>query len=75
MCRLVANPGSTATPCMPSSSWEYTGMVPITLVLPAASVSRTVPLRAVCTTDRFGSTASDIGSPSSALPLARLTCW
>src|ERR1041384_3081928 len=50
-------------------------MVPATLVLPAASVTRTVPLRAVCTTDRFGSTVSDIASPISAPPVARVTCW
>jgi len=75
MCRFEANPGSTPTPCRPSSSWLYTGRVAMTEVLPAASVRRSVPSRAVCSTDRSGSTASDIGSPVSATPLARVTCW
>src|SRR5918993_1719739 len=47
----------------------------MTVVLPAASVRRSVPLRAVCTTERSGRTASDMGSPTSATPLARVTCW
>ncbi len=41
----------------------------MTAVFPAASVRRRVPLRAVCRTERSGSTASDIGSPVSATPL------
>jgi hypothetical protein len=45
------------------------------LVLPLTSVTRTEPSRAVCTTERLGSTASDIASPISALPRARVTCW
>ncbi len=50
-------------------------MLPITVVVPLASVRRTVPLRAVCSTDRSASTASDIGSPTSATPRASWTCW
>ncbi|BCB88299.1 hypothetical protein Psuf_056120 [Phytohabitans suffuscus] len=50
-------------------------MLPITLMLPAASVRRTVPLRAVWITERSGSTASAIGSPTSPTPLAGVTRW
>src|SRR3954469_3293475 len=45
------------------------------VVTPAAVVRRRTPLRAVCSTERSGRTAIDIGSPSSATPRASSTCW
>jgi hypothetical protein len=50
-------------------------MFATTDVVPFASVRRSVPLRAVCSTERSGSTAMLIGSPTSAAPMARVTFW
>ncbi len=75
MKRLSAKSGSTPMPWRPSSSCAYTSSLPASLVFPAASVRRSSPSREVCRTERSGRTASDMGSPTSASPLARVTCW
>jgi hypothetical protein len=49
-------------------------MFATTLVVPLTSVRRSVPLRAVCSTERSGRTASDIGSPTSLTPRASSIC-